>query len=119
MTASRKSSKPAPPRPRHRKAVACGRVPGPLSLGGALTISEVREWGRALEAMLMAGAATVDARTLGTIDTAGLQLLLAAARSAQDRGLKLRMLGCARLLTGAADELGMGAQLNGALELLE
>src|SRR5579863_1204925 len=66
-------------------AGTCARLP----LGASLSIREVSECAAQLKALFAAGSAEVDAHELQSIDTAGLQLLLAAAAAAQRRGLKL------------------------------
>ena len=68
--------------------------------------------------MLAAGSAVVDARELESVDTAGLQLLLAAAAAARRRGLTLKLLGAGGLNTGAADALGLAEQLAATAEIL-
>jgi anti-anti-sigma regulatory factor len=68
--------------------------------------------------MLERGETQVDVSALGSIDTAGLQLLLIAAQSAQARGLKLRLLGAERLQRGAAAMLGLDAQLATIAEIV-
>ncbi|HEX4024596.1 MAG TPA: STAS domain-containing protein [Steroidobacteraceae bacterium] len=88
-----------------------------MVLGPALTIAEVAGCARGFAAMLAGGTAQADARALESIDTAGLQLLLAAAAAAQQRGLKLTLRGAPELLTGAADALGVGGELSAAVEL--
>jgi len=108
MTTRRRTSAVKRARPR---AVRTVRI-GPL-----LTINEVAGTRAALDRMLAGGGARADARGLESIDTAGLQLLLAAARAAQERGLKLRLEGGQRLVRGAAEALGLAAQLTAAVEL--
>jgi len=90
---------------------------GPVVLGPALTIAEVAQRARALAAMLECGTAQADAHSLESIDTAGLQLLLATAAAARQRGLTLTLHGAPPLLVGAADALGLGADLMAAVEL--
>jgi hypothetical protein len=97
-------------------AAACGA--GPLALGSALSIREVGERAAQIKAMFATGAAEVDARMLESVDTAGLQLLLAAAAEAQRRGLKLKLLGAERLNTDAAGALGVAEHLAAAAEIL-
>lgn len=105
-------------RPRGRaapgRAAAAG---GALALGPALTITEVASAHRALQRLLAAGKAAADARTLRSIDTAGLQLLLIAGRAARERGLTLRIAGAGELLAGAAEAVGLREQLAAAVEL--
>jgi anti-anti-sigma regulatory factor len=86
-------------------------------LGPALTIAEVTQAERSFTAMLAGGAAHADAGALESIDTAGLQLLLAVAAAAQERGLKFALRGSSELLQGAAHALGVGGDLAVAMEL--
>ncbi|MGH8140925.1 MAG: STAS domain-containing protein [Steroidobacteraceae bacterium] len=90
---------------------------GPVVLGPALTIAEVAQAARGFTAMLADGTARTDAGALESIDTAGLQLLLAVAAAAQERGLKLALHGAQELLHGAAHALGVGDDLAVAMEL--
>jgi ABC-type transporter Mla MlaB component len=95
--------------------------PRALSLGSALTVREVAGQAQALRQLLLPEALApqavrLDARALESIDTAGVQLLVAAAAAAQRRGYKLQLLGGQRLLDGAAAALGLRAPL---LELLQ
>jgi anti-anti-sigma regulatory factor len=90
----------------------------PLPLGSSLSIREVGERAAQLKALFAAGSAVVDARKLESIDTAGLQLLLAAAAAARRRGLTLKLLGAASLKTGAAEALGLADQLAATAEIL-
>jgi ABC-type transporter Mla MlaB component len=94
-----------------------------LSLGSALTVREVGRQAQALKQLLLPGvlepqALRLDARELESIDTAGLQLLVAAAAAAQRRGRRLQLLGGQRLLDGAAADLGLRAPLLEMLEVL-
>jgi ABC-type transporter Mla MlaB component len=91
---------------------------GPLSLGASLSIREVSERAAQLRAQFAAGSAEVDVGMLESVDTAGLQLLLAAAAGARRRGLKLKLLGAERLNTGAARALGVAEHLAAAAEIL-
>jgi hypothetical protein len=91
---------------------------GPLSLGASLSIREVGERAAQLRAQFAAGSAEVDAGMLESVDTAGLQLLLAAAAGARRRGLKLKLLGAERLHSGAARALGVAEHLAAAAEIL-
>jgi ABC-type transporter Mla MlaB component len=89
-----------------------------LVLGSSLSIRDVKDRALQLRAMLDSGRATVDARSLESIDTAGIQLLLCAALAAQRRGFKLQLLGAERLQNGAASVLGVSEQLALAVEAL-
>jgi ABC-type transporter Mla MlaB component len=100
-----------------RPARARARADDGVTLGVALTIAEAAQCARALTAMLARGTARTDARALKSVDTAGMQLLLAAAAAAQERGLTLQVRGGARLLRGAAEALGLGGDLAAVMEL--
>jgi anti-anti-sigma regulatory factor len=86
-------------------------------LGASLTIREVGECAAHFKAMFAAGSAEVDARMLESVDTAGLQLLLAAAAAARRRGLTLKLLGAERLNAGPANALGLTDHLAAAAEI--
>lgn len=90
----------------------------PLALGASLTIVEARAVQRSLGTALEAGRAEADARALRHIDTAGLQLLLAAGRTARARGLMLTLYGARELLLDAAGSLGLGNALTEVVELM-
>jgi anti-anti-sigma regulatory factor len=89
-----------------------------LSLGSSLSIREVGECAARLKALLQAGATEVDAGALETVDTAGLQLLLAAAAAARRRGLTLKLVGAKGLHQGAATALGLAEQLAASAQIL-
>jgi anti-anti-sigma regulatory factor len=88
-----------------------------LVLGASLSIREVGECAAQFKAMFAAGSAEVDARMLESVDTAGLQLLLAAAAAARRRGLTLKLLGAERLNAGPANALGLTDHLSAAAEI--
>jgi anti-anti-sigma regulatory factor len=90
-----------------------------LQLGSSLSIREVSECATQLKAMLANGPLDVDASRLETIDTAGIQLLLAAAAAAQRRGFKLKLLGAHGLKGGAARSLGLSEHLGELAEILQ
>jgi anti-anti-sigma regulatory factor len=90
---------------------------GALVLGASLSIREVGECAAQFKAMFAAGSAEVDARMLESVDTAGLQLLLAAAAAARRRGLTLKLLGAERLNAGPASALGLHDHLAAAAEI--
>ena len=91
---------------------------GPLPLGSSLSIREVGERAAQLKALFAAGSAEVDAGKLESVDTAGLQLLLAAAAAARRCGLTLKLLGAERLNTGAAAALGLTEHMAAAAQIL-
>lgn len=95
-----------------------GSAAGALQLGSSLSIREVAERAAQLKGLFVAGAAEVDVGKLESIDTAGLQLLLAAAAAARGRGLTLRLLGAERLNSGAAGALGLAEHLAAVAEIL-
>jgi len=89
-----------------------------MALGSSLSIREVGERAAQFKALIAAGSAEVDAGKLESIDTAGLQLLLAAAAAARRRGLTLRLHGAGSLNSGAASSLGLADQLAATAEIL-
>jgi anti-anti-sigma regulatory factor len=89
-----------------------------LQLGASLSIREVSECALHLKAMLASGPTVVDASSLESIDTAGVQLLLAAAASAQSRGYKLKLLSALGVKSGAARALGLSEHLGELAEIL-
>jgi ABC-type transporter Mla MlaB component len=91
---------------------------GLLALGSSLSIREVGERAAQFKALIASGSAEVDAGKLESIDTAGLQLLLAAAAAARRRGLTLRLHGAGSLGSGAASALGLADQLAATAEIL-
>jgi ABC-type transporter Mla MlaB component len=91
---------------------------GLLTLGSSLSIREVGERAAQFKALIAAGSAEVDASKLESIDTAGLQLLLAAAAAARRRGLTLRLHGAGSLNSGAASALGLADHLAATAEIL-
>jgi anti-anti-sigma regulatory factor len=90
---------------------------GALVLGASLSIRDVGECAAQFKAMFAAGSAEVDARMLESVDTAGLQLLLAAAAAARRRGLTLKLLGAERLNAGPVNALGLTDHLAAAAEI--
>jgi ABC-type transporter Mla MlaB component len=91
---------------------------GRMALGSSLSIREVGERAAQFKALIAAGSAEVDAGKLESIDTAGLQLLLAAAAAARRRGLTLRLHGAGSLNSGAASSLGLADHLAATAEIL-
>jgi ABC-type transporter Mla MlaB component len=88
-----------------------------LRLGASLTIREVAECAAEFQTLLHGGPTNIDASALETIDTAGVQLLLAAAAAAQRRGFRLKLTGAMGLKTGAARSLGLGEHLSELAEI--
>jgi len=89
-----------------------------LALGKSLNIVDARAWQRSLCALLEHSRPELDAHALTSIDTAGLQLLLAAGRAAREHGLALKVLGARPLLLEAAMNLGLGTALTEVVELI-
>ena len=116
MVTRKNSSRTKPVRSVSRRR-ATPMAPPALSLGSALTITEVADCHRALQVLLAGGAAAIDARNLKSIDTAGLQLLLVAGRAARERGVTLKLLGSTEFLAGAAAALGLREELAANVEL--
>jgi ABC-type transporter Mla MlaB component len=105
-------------RPAHATGAAGVGGTGLLALGASLSIREVGERAAQFTALIAAGSAEVDAGKLESIDTAGLQLLLAAAAAARRRGLTLRLHGAGSLNSGAASALGLADHLAATAEIL-
>lgn len=82
------------------------RKPRGPALPVCLTIREVTAARRQLQRALAAGATAIDASAIALIDTAGLQLLLAAGT-----GGRLRYVAPSRALCVAARQLGLGVAL--------
>jgi ABC-type transporter Mla MlaB component len=91
---------------------------GALALGSSLSIREVGERAAQFKALIAAGSAEVDASQLESVDTAGLQLLLAVAAAARRRGLTLKLHGAGSLHSDAASALGLADQLAATAEIL-
>jgi len=89
-----------------------------LALGASLTIVEARLLQRSLKALIERGRAEADAHALTSVDTAGLQLLLAAGRAAREGGLPFKLFGARALLLDAATSLGLGSALTEVVELM-
>jgi len=103
----------------HRKSNAgAKRRSKRLALGASLTIVETRALQRSLSALIERGPAEADAHALMSVDSAGLQLLLAAGRAARERGLPFRLFGARALLLDAATSLGLGSALTEVVELM-
>jgi anti-anti-sigma regulatory factor len=98
-------------------APAAARV-SVLTLGASLSIREVGECAAQFKGLLAGGPTDIDASKLESIDTAGIQLLLAAAVAAQRRGFKLKLLGAHGLKTGAARSLGLSEHLGELAEIM-
>jgi anti-sigma B factor antagonist len=66
-------------------------TPSELALEGDLTIHHAAELKERLQAALAAGTRCLDLRDVGECDSAGVQLLLAARRSARSQGHTLTL----------------------------
>jgi len=89
-----------------------------LQFGSSLSIREVGEYAAQLRTLLDKGPVELDLRGVGSIDTAGLQLLLAAASAAERRGFRLKLHGAQAVQTGAARSLGLEQQLCSLTEIV-
>jgi len=89
-----------------------------MQLGASLCIHEAGASLAQLRVALEAGLTEIDASTLEAIDTAGLQLLLTAARAVHAQGRRLCISHTGKLLAATADALGLGADLAAVAELL-
>jgi anti-anti-sigma regulatory factor len=110
--------RPQPPQVPHVAAANAEPRPSVLQLGSSLSIREVGECAAQLKGLLAKGPTDIDASRLESIDTAGIQLLLAAAAAAQRRGFKLKLLGAHGLKSGAARSLGLAEHLGELAEIL-
>ena len=89
-----------------------------LKFGASLSIRDVGEYAAQFRTLLNSGAVELDLRQVETIDTAGMQLLLAAASAAERSGFRLKLHGAQALQTGAARALGLEQQLRSLAEIL-
>ncbi|HEX4375982.1 MAG TPA: STAS domain-containing protein [Steroidobacteraceae bacterium] len=89
-----------------------------LQFGASLSIRDVTDYAVQIRSLLDDGPIELDLKRVETIDTAGLQLLLAVARDAERRGFRLRMRGAEAIRTGAARVLGLDTQLASLTEIL-
>jgi anti-anti-sigma regulatory factor len=88
-----------------------------LRLGASLSIHEAADCQLQLRSALAAGLTEIDVAALETIDTAGVQLLLVTARAAHAQGGRLCFSHAHKLLSGAADALGLRAAFSAVAEL--
>jgi len=93
-------------------AVDIAASAGVLRLGSSLSIREVTDCATQFKAMLANGPTDMDASGLETIDTAGVQLLLAAAIAAKRHGYKLKLIGAQGVKSGAGRSLGLSEHLD-------
>jgi anti-anti-sigma regulatory factor len=89
-----------------------------MEFGPSLSIRDVGEYAVQVRTLLGNGPVELDLRRVETIDTAGLQLLLAVAATAERQGYRLRLRGAEAVRTGAARSLGLEQQLNALTEIV-
>jgi ABC-type transporter Mla MlaB component len=89
---------------------ASGRSACP-ALPPALDIRDIRETFEFLRSAVNCGVERIDASGVVRVDTAGLQLLLAAGRTAAAHGRALRWAGASSTLIEAATRLGVAGLL--------
>ncbi|HJV52080.1 MAG TPA: STAS domain-containing protein [Noviherbaspirillum sp.] len=81
----------------------------PLRIEGELTIYQAGELKQTLQAALQQGdALEIDLSAVGEIDTAGVQLLIAAKKSAQAAGKELRLVAHSDAVVEAFELLDLG-----------
>ncbi len=104
----------SPPRPtppvRNRRS-AKAPAAAALALPAALSIREVSTVAPTLAAAIAAGASVLDSGAVSIIDTAGLQLLLSARRTAAALGVELRLAAPSAAVKDSARSLGFAAAL--------
>jgi anti-anti-sigma regulatory factor len=97
------------------KATGSARRPDAIKdvcrLSGSLVIRDARASLAQLCAALESGCTCVDVSGIDTIDTSGVQLLLAAAMEWRRREQPLRLTGYEHLVFGAAEQLGLQSLL--------
>jgi ABC-type transporter Mla MlaB component len=94
--------------------VAAAAPPAPSAgpaLPAALDIREISETFEFLRSAVNCGVDSIDASRVATVDTAGVQLLLAAGRTAAAHGRALRWAGPSSSLIEAATKLGVAGLL--------
>jgi anti-anti-sigma regulatory factor len=93
--------------------VPASAAPTVTTLGGALSIRTAAKVAEDLRAALKSGAIRVDASAVEQVDSAGVQLLVAAIATAGARGAPFEWVAVSGALRDAAGHLG----LSGALRL--
>jgi ABC-type transporter Mla MlaB component len=83
----------------------------PLALDATLEIGQVGNAHGRLLAFLDGGGTAVDVTRISAIDSAGVQLLLALRREAEQRGIALEFRGRSAALAAALALLGLGESL--------
>jgi ABC-type transporter Mla MlaB component len=81
------------------------------ALPAALDIRQIAETFEALRSAVNCGVDSIDASRVTTVDTAGLQLLIAAGRTAAAHGRALRWVDASSTLVEAATRLGVAGVL--------
>jgi ABC-type transporter Mla MlaB component len=96
-----------------RRSTKAPRQPeaGILALPAELTIYAVGELHPAWRDWVAAGGSQADARAVDQVDAAGLQLLLALARSVAAQGRALHLAGASRALAEGCAVLGLASWL--------
>jgi ABC-type transporter Mla MlaB component len=89
-----------------------------LKFGSSLSIRDVGKYAAQIRGLLNGGVVELDLKQVETIDTAGMQLLLAVAAAAESHGFRLKLHGAQALQTGAARSLGLEQQLCSLAEIL-
>jgi anti-anti-sigma regulatory factor len=89
-----------------------------LQFGPSLSIRDVAQYAAQFGTMLDSGPVELDLRHVESIDTAGLQLLLAAAGAAAQHGFRLKLHVADAVRSGAARSLGLEQQLSSLTEFL-
>ena len=102
------SARPAAARASAATAPAAGALP---ALPAQLDIRDAGTTVGLLKAAIAGGAECIDASRVASVDTAGLQLLLAAGRMAAAHGRALRWEGASSALIEAACKLGVAGVL--------
>jgi anti-anti-sigma regulatory factor len=87
-------------------------VDAPVRLPAALQIRTVEATGAELRAALARGALRLDGAAVSRVDTAGLQLLVAAIASARAAGVATEWQATSPALIDGARQLGVGALLS-------
>lgn len=118
---AKRAAPAARPAPRAKAPIApapsaiAAPAPAPASSGpalpAALDIREIKDIFESLRSAVNCGVDSIDASRVTTVDTAGLQLLLAAGRTAAAHGRALRWDRPSSTLIDAATKLGVAGVL--------
>jgi ABC-type transporter Mla MlaB component len=82
-----------------------------FALPAAILVGDAAELAARLQRALSANALELDGSAVEQIDTAGLQLLLSAVRTAAERGAVLGWAEASAALRASARQIGVSAQL--------